>query len=78
MLLYANIELGFFIVSDVADTYHQNLSDNRCGSVACRQGCDPNTGLCVCNHGYRLENGFECKAKYRDNIVIDKEGKDKG
>ena len=47
-----------FPLSEVADTYHENFTNNKCVRQShCQdaQGCDPNTGRCICKHGYYLK-----------------------
>ncbi|KAK3095485.1 hypothetical protein FSP39_015251 [Pinctada imbricata] len=46
---------------DVLEPTLRNVNSTLCDGNTCSQGCDEDTGLCICKKGYRFNSLRECK-----------------
>lgn len=55
----------FIVISDVMEPRLRNLNSSMCHKSHCPQGCDENTGQCICKKGYRLDAQNKCQGQYK-------------
>lgn len=51
----------FIDISDVMEPRLRNLNSSMCHKSHCPQGCDEDTGHCICKKGYRLDAQNKCQ-----------------
>ena len=52
---------GYFV--DVPEPRLEILNSSKCYMSQCPQGCDEDTGQCICKKGYRLDAQNKCQGQ---------------
>lgn len=57
------IKIVYDHFSEVKNPILMSYNSDMCESRWCEQGCDENTGRCICRKGYKLDLNEKCAGK---------------